>query len=158
MAAPPATLRRFYAQGLAKPAWFVEGFGEQLPYQDERYDLVMIAAALDHCADPPGVMRECRRVLKIGGRLMIIQGFDPAVGEAPRPGTDLASRLGRVLSDPRRLYRAVKQRIFHRGDPHIHHFTRESLTRLIADSGFVSTAETVLNVTQGVSVFEAIRA
>ena len=157
MAPPPPTVLRIFAAGLARPVWFVEGYGEQMPYQDGRYDLVMIAAALDHCADPARVMRECRRVLKSGGRLIIIQGFDPEHGEAPREGTDLYSRLKRVLSDPRRLYRAIKQRIFHRGEPHIHHFTRESLNRLISEGGFTESTETVLNVTHGVSVFEAIR-
>ena len=157
MTPPPPVLRRIYARGLERPVWFVEGYGEDLPYLDGRYDLVMIAAALDHCADPVSVMRECRRVLRPGGTLMIIQGFEPEEGQ-PRPeGADLASRLKRVLSDPRRLYRAIKQRIFHRGEPHIHHFTRESLMALIAESGFESNVETVLNVTHGVSVFESVR-
>jgi SAM-dependent methyltransferase len=157
MTPPPPTLRTLYAEGLARPGWFVEGFGEALPYGDGTYDWVMIAAALDHCADPVRVMAEARRVLGAGGRLMIIQGFDPEPGEAPRPGTDLASRLKRVLSDPRRLHRAIRQRILHRGEPHIHHFTRKALVDLIAGAGFVDMVEDVVNVTHGVSIFTASR-
>lgn len=158
MAQPPPTLRRVYAEGLARPVRFVEGFGEELPYADGSFDLVLIASALDHCADPARVMHETRRVLRGDGTLMVIQGFDPEPGEARRPGTDLASRLVRVLADPRRLYRAIKQRILHRGEPHIHHFTRARLVELIATGGFANCREEILERTHGVSVFEAGRA
>lgn len=155
MAQPPPTLRRVYADGLARPVRFVEGFGEELPYSSGCFDLVLIASVLDHCADPVRVLGETRRVLRPGGTLMVIQGFDPEPGEARRPGTDLGSRLARVLSDPRRLYRAVKQRILHRGEPHIHHFTRDQLVSLVVGAGFPKCEETVLERTHGVSVFEA---
>lgn len=157
LAAPPPALQNLFRTGLARPVWFVEGYGEHLPYRDGVYDQAMIASALDHCADPALVMRECYRVLKIGGKLMIIQGFDPEEGEAKRAGTDLGSRLKRVLSDPRRLHRAIKQRVFHRGDPHIHHFSHSGLVELIENSGFTGVTETVLDTTHGVSVFEAVK-
>ena len=157
MTQPPATLQRLYGKGLAKPIWFVEGFGEELPYQDSSYDMVMIAAALDHCADPARVLKECHRVLRDDGHLLIIQGFDPDEGEMARTGLGLGSRLKRVLSDPRRLHRAIRQRIFHRGDPHIHHFSRSKLVALIAASGFSVPAETVLDTTNGVVAFESAK-
>lgn len=158
MANPPEVLQRLFRDGLARPVWFVEGYGEDLPYSDGVYDLAMIASALDHCADPPLVMQECSRVLKEGGKLLIIQGFDPEQGEARRVGTDFGSRLKRVLSNPQRLHRAIKQRIFHRGDPHIHHFTHSGLVELIERSGFADVTETVLDAMHGVSVFEAVKA
>ena len=89
-------MRRIYARGLERPVWFVEGYGEDLPYLDGRYDLVMIAAALDHCADPVSVMRECRRVLRPGGTLMIIQGFEPEEGQ-PRPEGAMQGRALETL-------------------------------------------------------------
>ena len=158
MTNPPEVLQRLFRDGLARPVWFVEGYGEDLPYRDGVYDLAMIASALDHCADPPLVMQECSRVLKEGGRLLIIQGFEPEQGAARRIGTDLGSRLKRVLSNPQRLHRAIKQRIFHRGDPHIHHFTHSGLVDLIERSGFADVTETVLDAMHGVSVFEAVKA
>ncbi len=155
---PPETLQRHYGDGLAKPAWFVEGFGEQLPYQDASYDLVMIASALDHCAEPARVLAEARRVLRPGGGLLLIQGFDHEPGE-PRPaGRSFLERLGRLLADPRRLHRAIRQRLFHRGEPHMHHFTRDSLRRLVEANGFSGYGETVISERFGVLGIEARKA
>jgi len=156
--APPATLQRFFGDGLAKPALFVEGFGEELPYRDAAYDVVMIASALDHCADPPRVLAEARRVLRPGGRLLVIQGFEHEAGQPQPPGTSLAARLARVLSDPRRLYRAIRMRLFHRGEPHMHHFTRSDLRQMVAAAGFARYAETVISERFGVLAIEARRA
>ena len=90
--APPATLQRYFGDGLAKRAWFVEGVGESLPYRDGAYDVVMIASALDHVADPARVLAEAHRVLRPGGRLLVIQGFDHAPGSRA-PGRSFGARL-----------------------------------------------------------------
>lgn len=151
---PPDALRKVFAAGLARPAWFVEGFGEDLPYRDASYDTVAIISALDHCADPARVLAEAQRVLRPGGRLFIIQGFDPQPGEKVA-GRSFLARLIRVLSNPQRLYRAVRQRLFHRGDPHLTHFTLEELRSLMAEKGFIDIGETVVSERFGVAVIEA---
>lgn len=151
---PPETLRRQFAIGLARPAWFVEGFGEDLPYRDGSYDTVAIISALDHCAQPGRVLAEALRVLRTGGRLFIIQGFDPKPDEHVR-GRSFASRLARVLSDPQTLNRAIRQRLFHRGDPHMSHFTLDELKGLMVTIGFNAVRETVVSERFGVAVIEA---
>jgi ubiquinone/menaquinone biosynthesis C-methylase UbiE len=45
----------------------IKGFGEELPFDDDRFDLAIITNALDHTQDPAQVLREVRRVLKRGG-------------------------------------------------------------------------------------------
>jgi ubiquinone/menaquinone biosynthesis C-methylase UbiE len=139
--------------GLARPAWFVEGFGEDLPYRDGVYDTVTVNSALDHCAQPDRVLAEAARVLRPGGRLFIVQGFDPLPGEKV-PGRSFVARLARLLADPRRLHRAVRQRFFHRGDPHLHHFTRAKLHALVTDAGFSDVRETVVSERFGVAIVE----
>lgn len=155
---PPETLQRHFSDGLARPAWFVEGFGEQLPYQDASYDLVMVASALDHCADPARVLAEARRVLRPGGTLLLIQGFDHEEGQPQPQGRSFLERLGRLLADPRRLHRAIRQRLFHRGEPHMHHFTRASLRAMVEAAGFAGYVETVISERFGVLGIEARKA
>jgi 2-polyprenyl-3-methyl-5-hydroxy-6-metoxy-1,4-benzoquinol methylase len=151
---PPETLRRQFAVALERPAWFVEGFGEDLPYQDGSYDTVAVISALDHCAQPTRVVTEAARVLKPGGRLFLVQGIEAEAGEKA-PGRSFAERLVRVISSPQRLHRALRQRLFHRGDPHLHHFTLGQLLRLVAVAGFANTNVSVISPQFGVAVVEA---
>lgn len=157
-AEPPEALRRFFGEGLARPCLFVEGFGEHLPYRDNAYDVVLIASALDHCADPPRVVAESHRVLRPGGTLLVIQGFEHEAGQPKPPGTSFPARLARVLSDPRRLHRAIRMRLFHRGEPHMHHFTKADLARIVDAAGFLDCQETVISERFGVTAIEARKA
>lgn len=156
-AEPHQSLKQHFREGLAKPCWFVEGFGEQLPYQTQRYDTVLIAAALDHCADPGLVLKEAARVLKVGGSLLIIDGCEEAPNAQPRKRSFI-NRLGTLLQDPARLRRAIRQRLFHRGDPHLHHFSRESLRSMMVEAGFARIKEELIDASYGVYAFEATKA
>ena len=51
---------------------FVQGEAEHLPFADASFDCVMSRLAFHHFADPKAVMAEMRRVLKPGGKLVII--------------------------------------------------------------------------------------
>jgi SAM-dependent methyltransferase len=53
-------------------------FGEDLPFQSESFDALVMLATLEHIQDKEAVARESRRLLKTGGRL-IITVPDPAV-------------------------------------------------------------------------------
>lgn len=44
----------------------ITGIGEELPFEDESIDLVIITNALDHTKEPLKVIREIKRVLKPG--------------------------------------------------------------------------------------------
>lgn len=43
---------------------------ESLPFEDETFDVVVVAEVLEHLADPAGALENVRRVLKQGGRLV----------------------------------------------------------------------------------------
>ena len=47
--------------------------GEELPFEKEMFDLIIIDNVLDHCADPDKVVEEMNRVLKPGGIIFFRQ-------------------------------------------------------------------------------------
>jgi len=48
-----------------------QGMGNQLPFDDNEFDLVALLDTVEHIADEFGVFEECLRVLKPGGKLMV---------------------------------------------------------------------------------------
>jgi len=63
----------------------VQGKSERLPFLDASFDLITVGFALRHFTDLDAVFRECARVLRPGGKLLILEIT------APR------SRIGRAL-------------------------------------------------------------
>jgi SAM-dependent methyltransferase len=51
----------------------VEGSALELPFADGRFDLVYSCASIKHWPDPAQGLGECVRVLKPGGRLLVIE-------------------------------------------------------------------------------------
>jgi len=78
----------------------VQAKAESLPIASAQFDFLTIGFALRHFADLRGVFEECRRVLKPGGRLLILELTAPrsAVGR-----TFLGLYLGRVVPFVARL-------------------------------------------------------
>lgn len=54
---------------------FVHGDSEHLPFPDGSFDVLTCANSFHHYPHQAAVVREFRRVLRPGGRLMIIDGF-----------------------------------------------------------------------------------
>lgn len=64
----------------------VQGIGEELPFAAERFDFVSMGFAIRHVSDLEATFAEYRRVLRPGGRVLLL--------EITRPG----SRVGRWLA------------------------------------------------------------
>ena len=65
---------------------FVQGLGERLPFPDRHFDFVTMGYALRHVPDLDQTFEEYRRVLKPGGRLLLLEITRPASA----PGRALA--------------------------------------------------------------------
>jgi SAM-dependent methyltransferase len=105
-------LSEFEAAEIARAA------AEQLPLPDANVDVVLILSVLDHCADPAQALRECHRVLRPGGLLLVWSGL----------------RHNWVHEVSRRLMpRTIRRRDEH--DHHVH-FTIGELGRLVNTAGF----------------------
>jgi SAM-dependent methyltransferase len=64
------------------PTADLEGSAEDLPVEDARFEVVLCTQTLEHCVDPPRAVRELRRVVADGGRVLAsthgVQVYHPA--------------------------------------------------------------------------------
>lgn len=69
------------------------GEAEALPFEDDSFDVAVLAEILEHVPDVAAVLREAERVVRPGGRVVISVPRDAlAIDEADRP--DRIARLG----------------------------------------------------------------
>jgi SAM-dependent methyltransferase len=72
---------------LSSPITFVRGVGERLPFRSGRMDAVLSLFSINHAADPGRLVREALRVLRPGGRLVIVaEDVEPRWRDLAKPG------------------------------------------------------------------------
>lgn len=54
---------------------FAAGVAEQIGYPDETFDLIVSTTSFDHWSDQQAGLSECARVLRRGGRLVLVDQF-----------------------------------------------------------------------------------
>lgn len=59
------------------PITWVQGKAESLPFRDEQFDCVTVGFSLRHVSDLVGTLKEMVRVLKLGGRLGVVEFTRP---------------------------------------------------------------------------------
>lgn len=89
-----------------------KGIGENMPFEDGSFDIVISFNALDHSSDPVKVVQEVCRVLKQDGELLL------------------------WVYILRKKYVALRGLLNRFDKPHPHHFTREDLTETVLDDYF----------------------
>jgi len=140
----PGMLRRLAATAadLGLEVETVSTEAEQLPFEDESFDLVFGHAVLHHIPDLEGAMAEFHRVLRPGGAIAFC-------GEPSRYGDRLAAAPKRagLLAAPawRRLIGAEPRAVLDgdqshghalEGEVDVHAFAPADLRRLLRDAGF----------------------
>jgi demethylmenaquinone methyltransferase/2-methoxy-6-polyprenyl-1,4-benzoquinol methylase len=70
---------RLLDRGLMRNVRFSLADAESLPFADERFDCVTIAFGLRNVTDKPAALASMRRVLKPGGRLLVLEFSKPIV-------------------------------------------------------------------------------
>lgn len=72
----------------------VQAASERLPFRNASFDVITIGYALRHFADLDMAFRECRRVLRPGGKLLILEVTAP---ESPAARALLGAYMGALM-------------------------------------------------------------
>ena len=107
--------RRLIDQGIAGNIKFVEANAEELPFEENSFDCVTIAFGLRNVTDKDKALRSMYRVLKPGGRLLILEFSKPVL-----PGLDqvydfysfkLLPLMGKVIANDAESYQYLAESI-----------------------------------------------
>ncbi len=127
---------------LHEPCNFVQAHAERLPIKADSFDYVHMRSVLDHFFDPYLALCEARRVLRIGGGLIIglhVAGDKSSIREG-RGAASLISRLRKTLRDKgvQQTVHALIRRLTWRAeqDMHIWHPTFSQLVELVSAAHF----------------------
>jgi demethylmenaquinone methyltransferase/2-methoxy-6-polyprenyl-1,4-benzoquinol methylase len=123
---------RVAATGAPGPS-YVRADGLRLPFADETFDAATVAFGLRNFADPEKGLREMRRVLRPGGRAVVLEFVRPrrgAVGAAYRAYlVHVLPQVGGWVSGDRAAYRYLSQTVDAYRTP-------EQLVRLASNAGW----------------------
>ena len=124
--------RRLVDAGVAGNLSIAQVDAENLPFADRSFDRVAIAFGLRNVTDKDAALRSMYRVLKPGGKLLILEFSTP--GELIRPAYDLYSfrvlpLIGKLVAQDEDSYRYLAESIRMHPD-------QESLLRMLGDAGF----------------------
>jgi demethylmenaquinone methyltransferase/2-methoxy-6-polyprenyl-1,4-benzoquinol methylase len=105
---------RLLDRGISGNVDFAQANAEQLPFHDASFDLVTMAFGLRNVTDKQQALNSIYRVLRPGGRLLVLEFSRPA---APlKPAYDFYSfsilpRLGRLVANDAASYRYLAESI-----------------------------------------------
>jgi demethylmenaquinone methyltransferase/2-methoxy-6-polyprenyl-1,4-benzoquinol methylase len=124
---------RLIDRGLVAGIEYVQCNAEALPFPDRGFDLVTIAFGLRNVTDKPAALREMKRVLKIGGRALVLE-FSQIKADWLKPIYDFHSfqvlpRLGNLFAKDAQSYRYLAESIrMHPG--------QDALRTMMEEAGF----------------------
>jgi len=124
---------RLTDRGLINGLRYVRLNAEALPFPDQHFHAVTIAFGLRNVTDQAAALREMRRVLKPGGKAMVLE-FSTVTEPLLKPLYDLHSfqilpRLGRLIANDADSYRYLAESIRKHPD-------QETLKQMLLDAGF----------------------
>jgi len=106
---------RLIDRGLVAGIEYVQCNAEALPFADRQFDLVTIAFGLRNVTDKAAALREMHRVLKIGGRALVLE-FSRVKADWFKPIYDFHSfqvlpRLGKLIAGDADSYQYLAESI-----------------------------------------------
>ncbi len=125
--------RRLLDRGVGGNVAFVQANAEALPFHDNRFDCVSIAFGLRNVTDKLAALRSMYRVLRPGGRLLVLEFSRLRIG-ALRPLYDFYSftvlpAMGRLVVNDAESYRYLAESIRVHPD-------QEALREMMREAGF----------------------
>ena len=136
---------RMIDRGFVRNLDYAQLNAESLPFPDASFDAVTIAFGLRNVTDKDGALREMYRVLKVGGRALILE-FSTVQSEFLKPLYDFHSfkvlpRLGELIANDAESYRYLAESIRKHPD-------QAALKAMMENAGFASVD--VRNLSAGV--------
>ena len=124
---------RLLDKGIAGNVAFVIANAEQLPFPDRSFDCVTIAFGLRNVTDKGAALRSMRRVLRAGGRLLVLEFSQPRSTRL-KPLYDaysfrLLPALGRLVTGDEASYRYLAESIRMHPD-------QAALAAMMSEAGF----------------------
>jgi demethylmenaquinone methyltransferase/2-methoxy-6-polyprenyl-1,4-benzoquinol methylase len=124
--------RRLVDAGVAGNVELAQVDAEALPFADNTFDRISIAFGLRNVTDKEGALAEMNRVLKPGGKVLILEFSEPS--RAIKPAYDLYSfkvlpLLGRLIAKDPESYQYLAESIRMHPD-------QETLLGMMQDAGF----------------------
>ena len=124
--------RRLVDAGIAGNVELAQVDAETLPFADNTFDRISIAFGLRNITDKAGALAEMNRVLKPGGKVLILEFSEPS--RAIKPAYDLYSfkvlpLLGRLIAKDPESYQYLAESIRMHPD-------QETLLGMMQDAGF----------------------
>lgn len=123
---------RLTDDGIVNNIDYVQANAETLPFPDNSFDCISIAFGLRNVTDKEAALRSMYRVLKPGGRLLVLEFSKPADWLAP--AYDLYSfkllpRIGKLVSGDEDSYRYLAESIRMHPD-------KETMKQMMSGAGF----------------------
>jgi len=124
--------RRLLNKGIVGNVAIVQANAEQLPFPDEQFHCITIGFGLRNVTDKPAALATMARVLKPGGRLLVLEFSRPSLG-AMQPLYDLhlskvLPKLGQVVAKDAASYRYLAESIRM-------HPNQEEMLAMMTDAG-----------------------
>ena len=132
-------------KGIVGNIEYVQANAECLPFPDNSFDCITIAFGLRNVTDKDAALRSMNRVLKPGGRLLVLEfskPVNPVIGKLyDRYSFDILPKMGQLVANDEESYRYLAESIRMHPD-------QETLKGMMSDAGFVDVR--YHNMTAGV--------
>lgn len=124
---------------------FAQGDAESLPFADNSFDLVTISFGLRNVRDKDAALRSIFRVLRPGGRLLVLEFSKPRFGWLNKLydvySFNVLPRMGELVANDAESYQYLAESIRKHPD-------QDTLKKMFAEAGFVRNQ--VYNLSGGI--------